>query len=67
MNDLSTEESPIRSNQSLKATSVVTDENVFVESDIDEEDESASNKVTEAAGVCMIYGCCEYQGIISRP
>ena len=50
-NDLNTEESPIRSDQSLEATSVVTDENVFMESDVDEEDELASNKVAEAAGV----------------
>ena len=51
VNDLSTEESPIRSDQSLEAASVVTDESVFMESDADEEDESASNKVSEAAGI----------------
>ena len=51
VNDLSTEESPTHSDQSLEAASVVTDESVFVDGDVDEEDESASNKVSEAAGI----------------
>ena len=60
VNDLSTEEIPLHSGHSLEATSVVTDENVFVDGDVDEEDESASNKFTEPLGMCIICGCYEY-------
>ena len=51
LNDLSTEESPLHFHQPLEAASVVTDENVFLDSDVDEEDKSASNKVKEATGM----------------
>ena len=51
LNDLSTEESPLHSHQPLEAASVVTDENMFLDNDVDEEDKSTSNKVKEAAGM----------------
>ena len=51
LNDLSTEESPLHSDQPIEGASVVKDTNVFLDSDVDEEDKSASNKVKEAAGM----------------
>ena len=51
LNDLSTEESPLHSHQPLEGASVVKDTNVFLDSDVDEEDKSANNKVKEAAGI----------------
>ena len=53
LNDLDTEESLIPSDASVEAASVVATENVFAVSDVNEEDTSASNKVEEAAGMCI--------------
>ena len=60
LNDLSSEESPLYySDQPLAATSVVTDENVLLDGNVNEEDKSARNKVTEAAGV-HVHGDDQY-------
>ena len=58
LNDLNTVDSPPYSDQLFEATSVVTDENMFAIDDDahGEEDNSASNKATEAAGVGLMYG-----------
>ena len=53
MNDLNAEEVPLQSELSVDAASVVTGENVFVDSDADEQDGAMSNKVTEAVGMCI--------------
>ena len=55
LNDLNTVDSPPYSDQLFEATSVVTDENMFANGDTHGE-ESASNKVTEAAGMGLMYG-----------
>ena len=51
LNDLNSEESPLYYSDQPEAMSVVTGENVFLDGNVNEEDKSASNKVTEAAGV----------------
>ena len=57
LNDLNTVDSPPLSDQLFEAASVVTDENMFANDDAHgEEDNSASNKVTEAAGIVLTYG-----------
>ena len=53
LNDLNTVDSPPLSDQLFEAASVVTDENVFANGDA-HEDNSASNKVTEAAGMGLM-------------
>ena len=53
LNDLDAEEVPLQSELSVDAASVVTGENVFVDSDADEQDGAMSNKVTEAVGMCI--------------
>ena len=57
LNDLNTAESPPHSDQLFETASVVTDENVFANGDAHgEEDNSASNKLTEAAGRGLMCG-----------
>ena len=56
LNDLNTVDSPPYSDQLFEAASVVTDENMFANDDAHGEDNSASNKATEAAGVGLMYG-----------
>ena len=53
MNDLNAEEGPPHSNPLVDVTSDITDENVFVDGDADEND-LMSNKVKDAAGACII-------------
>ena len=53
LNDLNAEECPPHSNPLVAATSDVTDENVFVDSDTDENDPT-SNKVKDAEGACIM-------------
>ena len=61
LNDLNTDEGPPHSYQSVEAALVVTDENMFVDSDVNEQDESMSNKVKDAAGLKL----CIQQGVHS--
>ena len=57
LNDLNTVESPPLSDQLFEASSVICDENIFANGGAHgEEDNSASNKATEAAGVGLMYG-----------
>ena len=56
LNDLNTVESPPLSDQLFETASMVADENIFANGGAHgEEDNSASNKATEAAGVGLMY------------